>query len=188
MALTHNYRLGYKHVYNCAMATINNGCWKEEGAKKGPYGSYSSAPSTPYIQANLDALIKDFLTSLDQMGGSGSQYNILPFYVFHDNVKGDKINKDNPFTDLSALCCFLYENQKKYGITVVRTPMVDNHYHPPVGSHPGRVYVITPPGHLVLDKGVKVPAECKKVIKDCLMTYEKSMSLSDVDILKDIAA
>ena len=144
-------------VYNCAMATINYGAWRgAEGEKYVPV-------TDEYIQKHKDELVLDFLNSLNK--NTHGCYDKLPFYVFHDNVKGDYTNPDNPFTDLSALCSYLYYNQEKYGISVTRTPMADNFYHPPKGSHPGRVYVITPPGHQIFDKGVKLPDEYKKGMK-----------------------
>lgn len=195
MALKAVIRIRYFGMYNCGCGIFSN---MEIRSLTAP-GTYVDPE---YLINNKDSVIREFLeymndpTAKDPKAkipgviahyqGAGG-YTRLPFWVFHDNVKRDLVIKDNPFTDLSALMNYLYHHQGKYGISVTRTPMADNVYHPPEGSHPGRVYVLTPPAIPVFDGTKKLTDECKKNLKDCVDGYAKYMYPDDVATLRKVA-
>lgn len=173
-------RITVEHTYNCAMACVNY-----LSVRKGPNNEY---PAPEELKEHKDEIIKEFLHWLGKglAGAQHSHYTVIPFFVFHDNVKGDRADKDNPFTDTSAFMHYLYDNQEKYGCRVAMSHMADNHYHSPLGSHPGRVFILTPPGHQVFETGRKVPVEYHKGIKSCLAGYSQSMHPEDVKTLKGL--
>lgn len=165
-------------VYNCGMAIFSNMCvYNLE--RPGQY------PDPEYLAEHTDELCVEFLQYMNNPVGAkvhanqewkgviahyggNSTYVELPFYVFHDNVKGDKRKGfKHPFSDGSSLLSWLFYNQAKYGCTVVRSHMADNVYHEPVGSHPGRVYILTPPAIGVFD-GRPLGDAYKKGIKSLL--------------------
>lgn len=181
-------------MYNCGAGIFSNMTIRDVTGK----GVY---PDPGWLSENTDALIEDFLKYMNDptvmdpkakipgviahyKGHHG--YTKLPFWIFHDNVKGDMANPANPFTDLSALMSYLYDNQKKYGCVITRSHMADNIYHPPNGSHPGRVYVMTPPAIKAYVPGTKLSEEHKKGLRNCLKGYAHSMRPDDVETLKGL--
>ena len=153
--------------------------------KEGSYFDRSKVSSD-----ELKKLAKEFLQWLvtrdnqkNAPNGYGAHiYSDLAFYVFHDNVKSQG---SFPLYDLSTWLQYLYENQKELGCRVWQTPMVDNKYHPPQGSHPGRCIILTPPTREVYEKGAKVSANVAKSIKDhvldgCNLTKEDRETLNSI--------
>jgi len=182
-------------MYNCGMGIFSN------MRLRSPEGYYVNPA---YLKAHKDEIIKEFLEYMnnptaaavlpaEKVPGVIAHYTgavcypRLAFWVFHDNVKGDLVDKDNPFTDLSALMAYIYHNQDKYGVTVTRSHMADNVYHHNNCSHPGRVYVLTPPAVQVLAPGVKLkdPDRYKRGIKSCFQEAT-GMYPDDQQVLSDL--
>lgn len=96
------------------------------------------------------------------------QYD-LAFYVFHDNIKSiGNAETGNPLYDMSSFLEFMSNHEKELGVTIIKTPMVDNLWHTPKGSHPGRVFILIPPWAQIYSKGFKITQEEKESLTTVL--------------------
>jgi len=172
--------------YNCAMGTIDHMQILSDGGL-----CYNNFDSKKISAKEIKESVLEFLEWLRDPGpkyASGGYDRNLAFFVFHDNQKMydiyQNIGESIALRSLKGLFLYLYLHQKELGCTVWRTDLVDNLWHGPVGSHPGRVYVLTPPHVVVFKPGVKVGAPVKKA----LATTKELLVVEDKKIVDSIIA
>src|SRR4051812_2224590 len=123
MALAYKLRIRDFGIYNCGAGILANLKWLDSNENQS-YGCPSE-----YRLAHKEEIIKDFLCYLNDPTGEfvdsqykqknklpgvialykgPSNYTQIPFWFFHDNVKAERPNKEDPFSDLSSVMNYLY--------------------------------------------------------------------------------